>query len=1120
MRKSPFALLAVLVVVCLAGSAWMWRRAFPLAGVEFRVSREEARARLEGFIESLGHPLAGYRHAITFSEDGDTKRFLEIEHGLPQLEARTRQGLNVWYWTARWFRPSQHEEFSAQLDPQGWLVGFSHTIEEERELPSLELPAARALAEEFLRRHAAHLPFERLVFLEESHEQRPKRVDWDLTWERTDLRLGTARYRIEVNVLGDTIGGYSESLDVPESWTRRFAEKREVNALCDSLAGYATMPMAVGAFVLLIVYLRKRQLDHRALPWGWLVLVAAVQIGSELNDLPELLFGYATTTEWNAFISKAVLAALKAVLFAPLAFWLLVMLADALYREQLPEHPRLRRALGASALRDPHTVRALGVGVVLAAVAMAYVPGFYIVAERLGAWCPVEIKYTEVLSGWVPWVGPMDVGLSAAFGEELFFRVIGVLLYVKLLRRRWVAVLLACVTWAFLHSNYDQMPGYLRGIELSVEGVLWGWVVLRFGVIATLTAHYLFDCWLGSLVVFQSPSWTDKAGALVVSLWPVALFACGCILRGRHAIEEHGDAHGEPAAEPEAPPAAATRRWDFTPMRFTARRWWLVCVASIAAMTTLHFTRVPQDRTLALGGLDLSRARIAEKADAILRERGFAPESWRRVITIGTESTQARYLLGFGTLDRLAGLFGTEWPDVHWNVRYFQIGEREEVRLQLDKHGTLVRWNHSISREAPGASLDRDAALALARATMQRERGFDPARETLVSESVTEQEHRRDHYFEFKRDGWKWRESELRTSVRVQGDEVVGFSRWVKLPDAVEREHAKSGWRQLIAAELREWMSLGLAVVFGVIFVVLIRKHVVPWRLGFVVAIFPLALNLIDAANDAPWFFSGYSTTTPLAHFLIRKIGGGAMGLVGGYLGQVLRISVALGLVAWAFGWTPRAFADAIAADARPRRVWRDALPLVLVTLAVLWAMHGIQLGISGRWLPWRAVGYSTASVGHAVPWLRGLVGALENGLSHTLNIAVSASLIALGLRRAPRLTIAAIVLYPIVGALDADTPGAFAYDVFTGELSFAVQAALVLCVWRFNPLVIFLSYAASALIGSIALFLGKGGAGYRWDGVVLAVLAATYAAVSALKDCSTPAPTGDTRADLPRHAD
>ena len=223
----------------------------------------------------------------------------------------------------------------------------------------------------------------------------------------------------------------------------------------------------------------------------------------------------------------AVAAGLLGIVLGVVAMWLLIVLAEAVHRGGLPLHPSFRRALGPLALRDPHTLRALGIGIVFAAVGLAYVAGFYVVARRFGTWCPVEIDYVQALSGWLPWIEPMHTGLTAAFSEELLFRVIGILLYVKVLRVRWVAVLLAGATWAFLHSNYAQMPGYIRGIELTAEGALGGALFLRFGIVTTLTTHYLYDCWLGSLVVSQSPAWKDKLGALAVSLWPVALFAWG-----------------------------------------------------------------------------------------------------------------------------------------------------------------------------------------------------------------------------------------------------------------------------------------------------------------------------------------------------------------------------------------------------------------------------------------------------------------------------------------------------------------------------------------------------------------------------------------------------------------
>lgn len=310
-------------------------------------------------------------------------------------------------------------------------------------------------------------------------------------------------------------------------------------------------------------------------------------------------------------------------------------------------------------------------------------------------------------------------------------------------------------------------------------------------------------------------------------------------------------------------------------------------------------------------------------------------------------------------------------------------------------------------------------------------------------------------------------------------------------------ECAKSGWRDLIAREMTEWMNLGKAVIVGTLFILLVQKGLAPWRLGFVLALFPLTLSLITAANDLPWFFSGYSTTTPLPHFLTKKILGGALAFALGYLGEVLSISVTLGLVAWAFGWTPRAFAQSLAADPQPRRIWREALPLIVATIAVLWLEHALKTLALSHWFPWRAVSFSTPDVHHALPWLAKLAQALSHGFSQTMTLAMYAAFAALGIRRFPRLTIAAFLLYPIKDAISADTLGHFSYQVAAAEWSLLLQVLLVIHVWRFNPLVIFAASAGASLLASILLFLEKGGPAYRWDGIIL--LALLTAALGAL---------------------
>ena len=95
-------------------------------------------------------------------------------------------------------------------------------------------------------------------------------------------------------------------------------------------------------------------------------------------------------------------------------------------------------------------------------------------------------------------------------------------------------------------------------------------------------------------------------------------------------------------------------------------------------------------------------------------------------------------------------------------------------------------------------------------------------------------------------------------------------------------------------------------------------------------------------------------------------------------------------------------------------------------------------------------------------------------------------------LRRFPRLTIIALLLFPLISAIRADTWAAFAYEIGSGELGLLVNLVLIVFVWRFNPVAIFVSYVGLSLIISILFFVEKGGPVYRRDGIILLVLSAT----------------------------
>ena len=363
----------------------------------------------------------------------------------------------------------------------------------------------------------------------------------------------------------------------------------------------------------------------------------------------------------------------------------------------------------------------------------------------------MEVDLSRTMSGPMPWVEAMQTGFSASFNEEMIFRVGAVLLLWRILRMRWLAVLLAAATWGFMHSNYPQMPGYTRGIELTIVGIVWGTLMLRYGVVATLTAHYLYDCGMGSLIVLQGSGWGNKAGAIVVTVWPVALFLWG-VFRPRAELEPE-EPHVRVRPEVPRPPP---REWKHVPLGLDRKGIALILAGCAAALALIIFLPRPQQKIMQLGKLDLSREAIIEKADAALREHGYSPDGYERVAGVDAQGLPSEYLLEHGNLDGLAGLYEKVFPDLFWRVRYFRFSQPEEFSVKLDSHGRFLTWDHNVLREAPGEELGEQEALAGAGQALTQDGRIDLSRQDLVLERPVQQEHRRDWLFGFDQKDFQW----------------------------------------------------------------------------------------------------------------------------------------------------------------------------------------------------------------------------------------------------------------------------------------------------------------------------------------------------------------------------
>jgi hypothetical protein len=154
----------------------------------------------------------------------------------------------------------------------------------------------------------------------------------------------------------------------------------------------------------------------------------------------------------------------------------------------------------------------------------------------------------------IPWLLPL-LALCAGISEELQSRFFGTGLFRswfvggarKILGRQpshrttvaltTAAMLPPSILWALGHVGYAIYPFYTRIIELVIMGLLFGWFMLRFGLMAVIFAHITLDAILmGMQLMFDGlpgDEWAGLFSVIMPALIGMAIWWLYRVIRGR-----------------------------------------------------------------------------------------------------------------------------------------------------------------------------------------------------------------------------------------------------------------------------------------------------------------------------------------------------------------------------------------------------------------------------------------------------------------------------------------------------------------------------------------------------------------------------------------------------------
>ena len=262
-------------------------------------------------LRQQGQIPASYHRAVSiqYTFDPLVNEYLRRTIGIDAANRLYREEAPAAFWTARYFRDLQKEEYFIVLLPDGALHSVHHTIAEAAPGANLTEEQAQARAEEFLR-EAKKIDLSRWKLVEAQSNKLPARTDHNFIWEEAQPLnpappgAETAHVRISLVVQGDELSGYRIFVHLPEDWVRR----QNATTLANTLQTVLFVSLVGGlGLAMLIIFLRSLKTSlPAAVPWRGIALWALVVLAASLvrfaTLVPQYMLTYRTDQPFATFI--------------------------------------------------------------------------------------------------------------------------------------------------------------------------------------------------------------------------------------------------------------------------------------------------------------------------------------------------------------------------------------------------------------------------------------------------------------------------------------------------------------------------------------------------------------------------------------------------------------------------------------------------------------------------------------------------------------------------------------------------------------------------------------------------------------------------------------------------
>jgi hypothetical protein len=259
--------------------------------------------------------------------------------------------------------------------------------------------------------------------------------------------------------------------------------------------------------------------------------------------------------------------------------------------------------------------------------------------------------------------------------------------------------------------------------------------------------------------------------------------------------------------------------------------------------------------------------RVHLSRDQALAAAGAPPPGWRAVADFlpNLPAAEIEYLRRHG-VDATPVLKQFTFTGL-WRIRFFQPLNRQERWVYLDGQGKVVREDHILGEQDPGAKLSQVDARGVAQRYLSAQ-GVDLARLREVDAATDNLDQRTDHRFVWEDTLWVDTEARARVSLVIRGDRPSEYRRFLKLPEAWERDFRRVRLQRYLLPAI----AGGLGLLLLIVFIRSLDGHPFQWRSYVAAGIAAALLPLLSFLNSYPNLWAGYDTAKPPQDYLVDTV--------------------------------------------------------------------------------------------------------------------------------------------------------------------------------------------------------------------------------------------------------